>query len=116
MSNSDNPAIKEFIERASLMGKLTSSETQKAMREMDGDQAYAFFLSLLNSEPASDVVEQKRGEWVARKEENVWRDLVSVYGCTNCGKFTSKGRGITVKHDICPNCGADMKEANDAKS
>lgn len=49
--------MKEYIERPALVGKLTSSKVQHAMREMDGSQAYSFFLTLVNKEPAADVVE-----------------------------------------------------------
>lgn len=52
---------KEYIERPSLIGKLTSSETQSAMREMDGSQAYSFFLAMVNSETAANVVEVVSG-------------------------------------------------------
>lgn len=52
--------MKEYIERPALVGKLTSSEVQHAMREMDGSQAYSFFLTLVNNEPAADVVEVVR--------------------------------------------------------
>ena len=52
--------MSEYIARPSLMAKLTSSETQHAMREMDGSQAYNLFLSLLNAETAADVAEVTR--------------------------------------------------------
>ena len=52
--------MKEYIERASLMGALTSGTEQLAMREMTGAEAYAEFVRLVNFVPAADVVEVVR--------------------------------------------------------
>ena len=49
--------MKEYIERASLMGALTSGTEQLAMREMTGAEAYAEFVRLVNFAPAANVVE-----------------------------------------------------------
>lgn len=47
----------ECIDRAALMGELTSSATQLAMRDMTGAEAYTEFLRLVNSAPAADMVD-----------------------------------------------------------
>lgn len=41
----------ELISRASLMGKLTSAEMQRAFREMSGQDAYTTIVTMLNEEP-----------------------------------------------------------------
>ena len=48
--------MKEYIERASLMGALTSGTEQLAMREMTGAEAYAEFVRLVNFVPVTNVV------------------------------------------------------------
>lgn len=50
----------EFVNRAGLMGLLTATETQKAIREMDGIEAYGFFLTVINDAPAADVADVVR--------------------------------------------------------
>lgn len=94
--------MKEYIERPVLVGKLTSSEVQHAMREMDGNQAYSFFLTLVNNEPAADVVEVKRGRW------EVYLDGKYLM-CSACKAsfWDENGDGGS---NFCPNCGANMKE------
>lgn len=52
--------MKEYIERASLVGALTSGTEQLAMREMTGAEAYAEFVRLVNFVPAANVVEVVR--------------------------------------------------------
>ena len=93
---------KEYIERASLIGKLTSSETQSAMREMDGSQAYSFFLSLLNAEPTADVVEVKHGRWNCVGQVCIDGEYEDILRCSKCSiPYYRKSR-------YCPNCGAKM--------
>lgn len=46
----------EYIRRADAMGKITSSETQKALRTMTGEEAYVTVIGILNELPAADVV------------------------------------------------------------
>ena len=45
----------EYIRRADAMGKITSSETQKALRTMTGEEAYVTVVGILNELPAADV-------------------------------------------------------------
>ena len=46
--------MKEYISRASLMGKLTSGETQSRFREYS-PEAYSEFLQMVNGAPDADV-------------------------------------------------------------
>lgn len=45
--------MKEYIERAALMGALTAGTEQLSMREMAGAEAYNEFLALVNNIPAA---------------------------------------------------------------
>lgn len=45
----------EYIRRADAMGEITSSETQKALRAMTGEEAYVTVVGILNELPAADV-------------------------------------------------------------
>lgn len=49
----------EYINRADLMERLTSSEMQANMRGVDGATAYQLFLLIVNDIPAVDVEEKK---------------------------------------------------------
>lgn len=46
----------EYIERATLMGKLTAADMQQKLRQMSGEDAYRVLLWLVNDAPAADVV------------------------------------------------------------
>ena len=45
----------EYICRVDAMGKITSAETQKALRTMTGEEAYVTVIGILNELPAADV-------------------------------------------------------------
>lgn len=45
----------EYIERAPLVGALTSSDAQATIRAMTGEEAYAYFLRLVNTATTADV-------------------------------------------------------------
>ena len=76
--------MKKYIERASLMGALTSGTEQLAMREMTGAEAYAEFVRLVNSVPVTNVV--------------------PVVRCRECVYATSPGDNIV----YCDNFERDM--------
>ncbi len=50
------------IDRAVLMGQLTSAEMQQKLKQASGSEAYNEFLLLVNSAPAADVVPVVRCE------------------------------------------------------
>ena len=53
-------------------------------------------------------VEQKHGEWKAHTfTAEDGEEYVGSYECSNCGLFTGP-----VKLNFCPNCGADMRRAD----
>ena len=76
--------MKKYIERASLMGALTSGTEQLAMREMTGAEAYAEFVRLVNFVPVTNVV--------------------PVVRCTECAYATRPGDDII----YCDNFERDM--------
>lgn len=66
--------------------------------------------------PSADVRENIRGHWIRKKTE-VWnkdggKADINVYAdfCSVCGSF-----GTRELDNFCPNCGADMREVQDAK-
>lgn len=60
----------------------------------------------VNTMPTIDPV--KQGHWNLVSRQNIWDDLVDVYECSECKKYTTNGRGNTSPTDYCPNCGARM--------
>ena len=85
----------EYIEREALLAEMRRS----------GRAAYM----IVQEATAADVVERKRGEWV-ENADNVWWEGSESRFCSCCGQ------GINVEcvpwFKFCPNCGADMREAN----
>lgn len=57
--------------------------------------------------------EERRGEWETITRKNIWGDMVNVLRCSRCKRSDVDGRGITIKSDYCPNCGADMRGEKD---
>lgn len=68
----------EYIRRADAMWKITSSETQKALRTMTGEEAYVAVVGILNELPAADV-----------------RSVVRCKDCVHCG-FCGKETNLEV--------------------
>lgn len=62
---------------------------------------------LLLEAPSADVVERKRGKWVADgKPVDPERDSC---WCSVCGAWLVGSDEYHVDHNFCPNCGADMR-------
>lgn len=53
----------EYIERALLVGALTNGDAQATIRAMTGEEAYSYFLRLVNTFPTADVAPVRRGYW-----------------------------------------------------
>lgn len=90
----------EYIRRADAMGKITSSETQKALRTMTGEEVYVTVVGILNELPAADVAPVVHGWWNADET------------CSVCGEKSTEGLDATKWNywfpNYCPNCGAKM--------
>ena len=100
----------EYIERASLVGALINSNAQAMIRAMTGEEAYSYFLRLVNTAPTADVAPVRRGYWrygvrgavcsVRGFERHLDDDFGGAIACPNCGV-------------ACPNCGAKTDGGND---
>lgn len=97
----------DYIERAPIMGALTSSATQAAIRAMSGEEVYIYFLGLVNAAPAADVAPVIRGTWQLLRHDK----YSDVYQCSECGRKVSltHGRGVAEHYPYC-HCGARMSE------
>lgn len=58
----------------------------------------------------TDVAPVRHGKWTEVQKENIWGDIIPVFECSLCGKYTFGTKGITEKSNYCPNCGARMDE------
>lgn len=90
----------ELIDRAVIMGALTSSEGQATIKAMTGAEAYNYFLSLLCSVPTIDAAPVVHGRWVEYLPVLGAGDL--QIRCSECGSTND------VRTRYCPNCGTPM--------
>lgn len=65
---------------------------------------------LITKQPAADVVEVRRGEWVKKLLFVMHNDDVFAYTCSICGKESG------TPYNYCPHCGADMRGEGDGKA
>ncbi len=64
----------------------------------------------LEETPTIEAEPVKHGHWNLVSRKNIWDDLVDVFECSECKKYTTNGRGNTSPTDFCPNCGARMNK------
>lgn len=131
--------MKEYIEREALKNAFCAScstnkryhrTNEECRSNTDSYGNGCFKMRLIDSVPAADVVERKRGEWVleAHKEMSnygwnvtaecpecraekklVWRGLFPNF-CDALAKELALDNAKYVKlSNFCPNCGADMR-------
>lgn len=86
----------EYIDRAYLMGKITSSEIQSELKRMDGGEAYNRVLDIVNSAPSVDAVPVVHAHIVVN-----W---LGDCHCSNCGESAD----CTKRY--CASCGARLDE------
>ena len=101
----------EYIRRADAMEKITSSETQKALRAMTGEEAYVTVVGILNELPAADVRPVVvHGQWDGEGDGYADGELViDVWYCSRCGHCIDDGTDDpAILPNYCPNCGAKM--------
>lgn len=93
----------EYIRRADAMEKITSSETQKALRTMTGEEAYVTVVGILNELPAADVRPVVHGKWEFLGPNNLIKECM----CGTCSVCKIRSKYI-VNTALCPRCGAKM--------
>lgn len=93
--------MKEYIDKAVLLNMI----------DTDFDLGYGeilvdpcVFVELVENATAADVVERKRGEWIA---SGLFEDIAK---CSVCGaKHFTMDCVSAYKLNFCPHCGADMR-------
>ena len=85
----------EYIEREALMRNL---------KKFAPEQLTPLIESLIQKQPAADVVEVRHGKWQPCFED--WRKQIEGDECSACG-FRHYGTNIS-DYPFCPNCGAKM--------
>ena len=97
--------MKEYIERDALMKYPIRIDHYD---KVNGNEHFVLgiesVLEYAEHIPAADVVERKRGEWVYEKTYQGMK-----YICSECGEIPE-----CFEPNFCPNCGADMRGAEDA--
>ena len=97
---------KEYIEKWDVVSKLTDIENKCQKFKPFSEAEHEMYRMICETEigigktPAADVVEVKHGRWVNKGGYLVW--------CSECNKHNE-----TKKTPYCPNCGADMRGAED---
>lgn len=84
----------EPIDRAPIMGALTSSEGQAAIKAMTGAEAYNYFLSLFCSAPTIDAIRAAGG---CRCGECKWYEANGICGWTS----TASTKNLRDEDDFC---------------
>lgn len=92
----------EYIERERLLEVLA--------RNFGYTHGGSVMKQLIETQPAADVAPVRHGKWTEVQKENIWGDIIPVFECSLCGKYTFGTKGITEKSNYCPNCGARMDE------
>ena len=100
----------EYIRRADAMGEITSSETQKALRAMTGEEAYVTVVGILNELPAADVAPVVHGRW-DNSGRYTFPGGSTAVRCTNCGCALTESEYRLNNWNYCPVCGAKMDGA-----
>ena len=72
------------------------------------DCLYCIIHEAIMNAPTIEAEPVKHGHWNLVSRKNIWDDLVDVFECSECKKYTTNGRGNTSPTDFCPNCGARM--------
>ena len=87
---------------------------QRIREKFDGLIERIEINSVINAQPTADVVERKRGEWIAYNgDDSNWlrNDGSPVFmQCSECN--TMVVNNFAFNWNYCPNCGADMRGGN----
>ena len=78
----------------------------------------AFIIGAIEEAPTIDAVSVVHGEWIKHKERTEINGkfidfFPAEYECSNCGLREAHYFINSKPHNYCPNCGAQMKGADD---
>lgn len=76
-----------------------------ALASVDREITCGEVQQIMNSIPAADVVERKKGKWEFREEFFAYG--IAHFDCSICGE------SVLERTRFCPNCGADMRGEDD---
>ena len=109
-------AEKEYIEREAAIKRFNFAVLD--CLGMEPTIRAGDIIKALESIPAADVREVKRGKWkrvvdLTGVEAFGYKETMLVgYGCNVCGYEVDVSEG---NYNFCPNCGADMREVDNAR-
>ena len=98
--------MSDYISRDSAIEELLSLAKRREARGAILSADEYEIIRWLNTLPAADVREVKRGKWEEMPHNMVWNaDGIyrAAYKCSNCEQT------LPFAGDFCPNCGADMR-------
>ena len=109
--------MSEYIKREDVLKCLKEASEQIDWGQSGDGDAFkhyigAVYRTIASSDcvPSADVVERKRGEWICH--EGRWIDFdyyPTKYECNQCHHYVD----VASDKNFCPNCGADMRGADD---
>ncbi|MBR5878860.1 MAG: hypothetical protein IKY91_04855 [Akkermansia sp.] len=102
----------EYIDKSVLIAVckgIAAFDWNKKAAPVSWADAYERFADEVEDFDAADVVERKRGRWILRHvgHGHYWE-------CSECHQ--NPCIYVTKDTNFCPNCGADMREADHAKT
>ena len=109
--------MSEYIKREDVIKKMyyeafdNNVSYMKNMAKWDSGLwiRYKLFENVIETIPSVDVVEPKRGEWVAKTE-----NYYSHWVCSKCGAWALLEYNEQMcLSNFCPNCGADMRKESE---
>ena len=92
---------KEYIEREAFRREIDEHRPGRSYED-------AWALTILDSLPAADVRENKRGHWITDEEAERLGDYMLAQCCSVCHACEWDCTESESFH-FCPNCGADMR-------
>ncbi len=98
--------MSRYIDADALREKvLYHADTMNHAGNHEQAKAYNHCLCMIDDMPTADVVERKRGKWIIREPIH----MHSICSC--CGYYNA----ISPYYEYCPNCGADMRGAEEGR-
>lgn len=99
----------EYIDRDKFL-KMISHKPNSPITDRE-DRLINAFISAVKNYPVAEVRPVVRGRWISHDFVDMGKGrYTGSVECSACGRF------LPLKENFCPNCGADMREANDEKA